>query len=111
MRYACIARRRDSYPVRMMCPLLDVSRSGSSAFLLLPPLSLSPADPELLAPRPPLPAEGNGPAPPLDQIHGITIPSNVRPVSKRRHAPVKPLAIPAYTRPRTPPSVTGRVRL
>lgn len=28
MRYRCIHRRRDQYPVRMMCRLLNVSRSG-----------------------------------------------------------------------------------
>ena len=28
MRYVCIDRRRDQYPVRMMCRLLKVSSSG-----------------------------------------------------------------------------------
>ena len=28
MRYICIDRRRTQYPVRMMCRLLKVSRSG-----------------------------------------------------------------------------------
>ena len=32
MRYACIARRRNQYPVKLMCQLLEVSRSGYYAW-------------------------------------------------------------------------------
>ena len=32
MRYACIARRRNQYPVSLMCKLLEVSRSGYYAW-------------------------------------------------------------------------------
>ena len=32
MRYACIARRRNQYPVNLMCQLLEVSRSGYYAW-------------------------------------------------------------------------------
>ncbi len=32
MRYACITRRRDQYPVELMCQLLAVSRSGYYAW-------------------------------------------------------------------------------
>ena len=32
MRYACIARRRNQYPVNLMCQLLEISRSGYSAW-------------------------------------------------------------------------------
>ena len=48
MRYACIDRRRDSYPVRMMCPLLDVSRSGYYAWRIRPQSARAKADQELL---------------------------------------------------------------
>lgn len=33
MRYACIARRRNQYPVRLMCELFEVSKSGYYAWL------------------------------------------------------------------------------
>ena len=36
MRYACIDRHRDTYPVRMMCPALKVSRSGYYAWRTRP---------------------------------------------------------------------------
>jgi putative transposase len=32
VRYACIARRRNQYPVGLMCELLEVSRSGYYAW-------------------------------------------------------------------------------
>lgn len=36
MRYQCIARHRNTYPVRMMCDLLKVARSGFYAWLSRP---------------------------------------------------------------------------
>ena len=32
MKYACIAQHRDSYPVTLMCRVLDVARTGFYAW-------------------------------------------------------------------------------
>ncbi len=48
MRYACIDRRRDRYPVRMMCRLLKVSRSGYYAWRTRPESSRTKSDRALM---------------------------------------------------------------
>ena len=48
MKYACIDRLRRRYPVRMMCALLRVSRSGYYAWLARPESSRSKMDRELM---------------------------------------------------------------
>ena len=49
MKYACIDRRRDRYPVRMMCCLLAVSASGYYAWRTRPESSRLKSDRELMA--------------------------------------------------------------
>ncbi len=48
MKYACIDRRRDRYPVRMMCRLLKVSRSGYYAWCGRPESARAKFDRELM---------------------------------------------------------------
>ena len=47
MRYACIAQHRDSYPLGLMCRVLEVTRSGFYAWARRPPSARAEADARL----------------------------------------------------------------
>lgn len=60
MRYRCIARRRDQYPINLMCRVLRVSRSGYYAWQVRPESNRSHSDRELTAVIRRLHTESNG---------------------------------------------------
>ena len=47
MKYACIAAERDSYPVALMCRVLQVARPGFYAWLVRAPSARAQADARL----------------------------------------------------------------
>jgi putative transposase len=47
VRYACIAQHRDSYPVTLMCRVLEVARTGFYTWLRRPPSARAQADARL----------------------------------------------------------------
>jgi len=60
MRYSCIDRHRDQYPVRMMCQALKVSRSGYYAWRMRPESRRAQTDRALTGMIRRLHAESNG---------------------------------------------------
>ena len=60
MKYACIDRRRSRYPVRMMCALLNVSRSGYYAWRTRPESDRAQRDRELMSKIRRVHAKSNG---------------------------------------------------